>query len=172
MNTRNKARPLDAESFLDTASLPFTRNPEAARATTEAIMASVRGSKGRQRVWRIAPRARRIVSLAVAAALIAALSSVLTFSYLRASGLVDVRFVLVAPEASCVHLAADFNRWSPEGYEMKRNDDGSWEITVPLRKGRAYAYNFIIDGERWIADPSSAQVLDDGFGGSSSSISL
>jgi len=85
---------------------------------------------------------------------------------------VDVRFVLVAPEASSVWLAADFNQWAADGYALSRNSDGSWEITVPLRKGRAYAYNFVIDGERWVVDPSSPSRLDDGFGGSSSSLTL
>ena len=114
----------------------------------------------------------RIASLAAAAVVIAALSSILTVNFMRSDATIDVRFVLVAPEASSVHLAADFNQWSPDGYGMVRKQDGSWEITVPLRKGRAYAYNFIIDGERWIADPAGSLLLDDGFGGSSSSISL
>jgi hypothetical protein len=162
--------------------LPFHRNPEAARASTEAIMASVHvlgvpdaGTTARRLPFLAGIRGKRvyrIASLAAAAVMIAALSSILTFNVLRVNATVDVRFVLVAPDAASVHLAADFNQWSPEGYDLVQQSDGTWEITVPLRKGRAYAYNFIIDGERWIADPSSSSLLDDGFGGASSSMSL
>jgi len=162
--------------------LPFKRNQEAARTSAEAIMARVRDlgvpdtRVTRARVSVLTGifhnRGFRIASLAAAAVCIAALSSILTFSFIRVNATVDVRFVLVAPDASSVHLAADFNQWSPDGYDLVKQTDGTWEITVSLHKGRAYAYNFIIDGERWIADPSSPSLLDDGFGGSSSSISL
>ncbi len=161
---------------------PFTRDTGAAISSADAIMAKIRvvgapdapemrlqPDTGRFRQRR---HVFRIASLAAAAVVIAALSSILTLNMMRTDATVDVRFVLVAPEASSVHLAADFNQWSPDGYDMVKKQDGSWEITVPLRKGRAYAYNFIIDGERWIADPTGALLLDDGFGGSSSSISL
>jgi len=169
---------------------PFARDPEAAKATADAVMAAIRSEPagrpaiaGRRRAGAAAlravavptsgrARALRIAGFAAAALLVAVLSSVATLGIIRSGSTVNVRFVLIAPEASSVWLAADFNEWSPEGYELERSPDGSWEITVPLKKGKAYAYNFIIDGERWIADPSSRPPLDDGFGGSSSSLSL
>jgi len=162
---------------------PFARDPEAAKATADAVMAAIRSEPARRPAI-AAPlralavptsgrvRALRIASLAAAAVLVAALSSVVTLGIIRSGSTINVRFVLVAPEASSVWLAADFNGWSPNGYELKRSSNGAWEIRVPLKKGKAYAYNFIIDGERWIADPSSPSRLDDGFGGSSSSLSL
>jgi len=187
-----------AEAFLDArdsagpgaaargSGAPFGRDPRAAAAVADAVMARVReigapealpaaglraaGAAGAAGVSRA--RAFRVASLAAAAVLVAALSSVVTLSLIRSGGTVEVRFVLVTPEAHSVSLAADFNQWSTEGYPLRKADDGTWEITVPLRKGRAYAYNFIIDGERWISDPTSPSMLDDGFGGSSSSFSL
>jgi hypothetical protein len=150
---------------------PFARDRRAAAATADGIMANIRVQPDAAR-FRSDRRVFRIASMAAAAVLIAAFSSILTVNLMRSDATVDVRFVLVAPEASSVHLAADFNQWSPDGYDMVMKPDGSWEITVPLRKGRAYAYNFIIDGERWIADPAGTMLLEDGFGGSSSSISL
>lgn len=161
---------------------PFTRDPGAALASVEAIMARVQSigapdAPGADEMpvrapFRLASRASRFASLAAAAVLVAALSSAITLGLIRSSTTVDVRFVLEAPHATSVWLAADFNEWSPDGYSMKKTTDGTWEITVPLRKGKAYAYNFIIDGEHWVADPASPARLDDGFGGSSSSLSL
>lgn len=161
---------------------PFARDPAAARASADAIMAKVRGigapdavPGSRRLVFGGSRRtggAFRAVGLAAAAVLVAALSSAITVGLIRSAATVDVRFVLVAPEARSVWLAADFNQWSADGHALSRNPDGSWEITVPLRKGRAYAYNFVIDGERWVVDPSSPSRLDDGLGGSSSSLTL
>lgn len=158
------------------------RDPEAARASADAIMAQVQAIGAPDLLvndeiparmpFRIARYASRFTGLAVAAVLVAAVSSVITFNLIRSSATVDVRFVLEAPKATSVWLAADFNEWSPDGYRLEKSADGTWEITVPLRKGKAYAYNFIIDGEHWVADPSAPAHLDDGFGGSSSSLSL
>lgn len=86
---------------------------------------------------------------------------------------VTVRFVLSAPEASSVYLAGDFNSWNGERYQLKRaGSDGLWEIMVPLRKGKVYVYNFILDGTTWIADPQVPAKIDDGFGGSGSLLRL
>jgi len=160
----------------------FRRDPEAAKVSADAIMARIQAIGAPDVLeangipvrtpFRLAARASRFVGLAAAAVLIAGLSSVITLGLIRSSTTVDVRFVLEAPQATSVWLAADFNEWSPDGYSMEKTSDGTWEITVPLRKGKAYAYNFIIDGEHWVADPSSPARLDDGFGGSSSSLSL
>jgi hypothetical protein len=161
---------------------PFRRDPGAAKTSADAIMAQVQaiGAPDLLMVddvpvrtpFSLAGRASRLVGIAAAAVLVAALSSIITLSLIRSGTTVDVRFVLEAPHATSVWLAADFNEWSPDGYSMTKSTDGTWEITVPLRKGKAYAYNFIIDGEHWVADPSSPARLDDGFGGSSSSLSL
>lgn len=156
---------------------PFRRDRRDAEASADAIMARVRQvsagmePRGLHRELRHAP-GLRVAMLAVAAVLVAAVSSIATIRIIGSNATVEVRFVLSAPEASSVMLAADFNQWVPEGYALKRSSDGYWEITVPLQKGKSYAYNFVIDGERWIVDPSSASRLDDGFGGSSSTISL
>ncbi|MBP7263641.1 MAG: isoamylase early set domain-containing protein [Spirochaetia bacterium] len=155
----------------------FPRDRQAAAASADAIMEAARafgrpnGAKRPQSAR--APRAWRVAALAAAAVALIALSSTLTATLLRPLDVVEVRFTLEAPEASSVVLAADFNGWSPEGYELTRSaHDGTWSIVVPLRKGRAYTYNFIIDGERWVADPNAPMLLDDGFGGSMSSLAL
>jgi hypothetical protein len=109
--------------------------------------------------------------LAAAAALAIGVGLALA-SGLRDAGSVTIRFVLEAPQATSVAVAGDFNRWKADGYELRRDKGGSWVLEVKLRKDKLYSYNFVIDGERWIPDPSSPETVDDGFGGSSSLIRI
>jgi len=113
-------------------------------------------------------------ALTLAAALVIALvSSLVTLGILKSNATVSIRFVLSAPEAETVTLVADFNDWSPDGHRLTRNEaSGEWEILVPLKRGRSYVYNFLIDGEHWLPDPAAAGHIDDGLGGLASFISL
>ena len=113
-------------------------------------------------------------ALAAAAAAIFVLGLSLGIYFARlGSDTVKVSFSLQAPQASTVSLAGDFNGWSGEGYQMRRvGRSGTWEIKVPLKRGKAYVYNFVIDGKVWIADPAVPAKIDDGFGGSGSLLRL
>jgi len=154
------------EERLALASALFPRDPVRARESAERII----GALGLPNA--AAPR-KRLPLLAAAALVIALASSLITLAVVDRAGLVEVRFVLAAADADSVALVADFNGWSPQGYVLQKVGDGDeWEIVVTLRKGRSYAYNFIIDGERWVPDPSAPALLDDGFGGFMSSLSL
>jgi len=147
----------------------------------EAVMASL--DAPRRRLLRFAPSAKtpsaktpatRLPALAAAAAAIFVLGLSLGIYFTRlGSDTVTVSFALRAPQASTVSLAGDFNGWSGEGYQLRRADaSGTWEIKVPLKRGKAYVYNFVIDGKIWIADPSVPAKIDDGFGGSGSLLRL
>lgn len=112
--------------------------------------------------------------LAAAAMLVAAVGLALGLG-LRARGerYLTVRFVIDTPEARSVALAGDFTGWQTSGYELaRRPSDGKWEIAVRLRRDRAYAYCFVIDGERWVPDPGAPETVDDGFGGANSILRL
>ena len=75
-----------------------------------------------------------------------------------------VRFELAAPAAATVALVGDFNDWDPRATPMKRlAADGSWTVAVAVPSGR-HVYAFIVDGERWVGDPSAARTADDDFG--------
>jgi diguanylate cyclase (GGDEF)-like protein len=65
-------------------------------------------------------------------------------------------------EVSCV---GDFNRWNSKKGNMKF-DAGihQWKISLNLLAGK-YKYKFLIDGQKWIADPEVVECGDDGFGG-------
>ncbi len=73
-----------------------------------------------------------------------------------------VRFVFYAPDAHHVAVAGSFNDWSPGAAPLARLDGGIWAITLALRPGQ-HQYAFVVDGQRWVADPG-APTVDDGFG--------
>jgi hypothetical protein len=79
------------------------------------------------------------------------------------------QFVLRAPDAKNVSLAGDFTGWQP-AYTMTRSEPGVWTVVVPLDPG-IHQYSFVVDGERWIADPT-APAVNDGFGGVNSRVAV
>jgi len=81
-----------------------------------------------------------------------------------------VTFVLVAPGAQRVAVAGDFNDWATSRLQLQRGDGGVWTATVPLAPGR-YAYSFVVDGDRWVADPAMPAAPDD-FGTPSSILTV
>jgi hypothetical protein len=74
-----------------------------------------------------------------------------------------VTFVLVAPRARSVALAGDFDGWDRARLPMQRQPSGLWTLDVPLAPGR-YRYSFVVDGVRFVADPSAPPAVDDDFG--------
>jgi hypothetical protein len=70
-----------------------------------------------------------------------------------------VRFVFVG-RAKSVKLVGDFNNWGGEPVELDHTASGTWTASVPLTNGR-YEYAFIVDGERWIADPLAPSSSDE-----------
>ncbi|MCD6498818.1 MAG: isoamylase early set domain-containing protein [Deltaproteobacteria bacterium] len=81
-----------------------------------------------------------------------------------------VRFAIRAPDAHSVSLAGDFTKWSPRKLDDP-DSDGIWTITLTLRLG-TYHYNFLVDGSRWVTDPTADGHRPDGFGGYNSVIRL
>ena len=82
-----------------------------------------------------------------------------------------VDFVLRTAAESGVVLVGDFNDWDPAANPLQRVADGVWAVTIPLRPGR-YRYTFIVDGARWLRDPSSPPALEDDFGAPTSVITI
>lgn len=84
-----------------------------------------------------------------------------------------VRFELVAPEAESVSLVGDFNNWSQDEHVLDDSDnDGVWEVEVPLERGEVYTYNFLINDHEWIPDPRAVNHIEDSFGGEKSVLNL
>ena len=72
-----------------------------------------------------------------------------------------VRFVLAAPGAARVALVGDFNGWAKDATPLvPAAQAGTWAVSVRVPPGR-HEYAFVVDGARWVADPSAPAVLDD-----------
>jgi len=83
-----------------------------------------------------------------------------------------VEFSVYVPRAHKVYIAGDFNNWSKLADPLYDEDhDGVWKIVLPLKPGR-YEYKFIIDDDKWIADPGNPHQVDDGFGGRNSVVTV
>lgn len=82
---------------------------------------------------------------------------------MAASTTVLVRLVVLQPGARTVQVAGDFNGWNPARAPLEQTANGAWTVMLPLEPGR-YEYQFVVDGDEWIADPFAAEQSDDGFG--------
>jgi hypothetical protein len=76
---------------------------------------------------------------------------------------VQMKFVLDAPRAGHVSLVGDFNGWDKSITPMTRSSDGTWTVSLALVPGR-HVYAFVLDGRRWVPDPTALVAPDDGFG--------
>jgi len=116
----------------------------------------------RLRPWILAP------ALAAAAALILLLGRT---APQPAAAPVTVRFVLFAPQAQQVAVAGTFNQWDAAATPLVRTrTPGMWAATLQLPAGQ-HQYAFVVDGARWVPDPS-APAVDDGFGRRNSVMAL
>lgn len=79
------------------------------------------------------------------------------------SGAVLVRLIVLQPGAQTVHVAGDFNGWTPSRTPLEPTANGAWAVTIALEPGR-YEYQFVVDDQQWVADPFAAELNDDGFG--------
>ncbi len=83
----------------------------------------------------------------------------------RADLRVPVQFVLDPREATgatTLHVVGDFNDWDVSATPMTL-ENGVWSTSLPIAQGR-HLYAFVVDGERWIADPRAPQTKDPDFG--------
>ena len=135
------------------------------------------------RVWqKLQPAERRSprfrwhwAAVPAAAVLAAAVTFGLTVGLRRGPGddTVVVHLLLDAPRAERVSVVGDWNGWQPEKERLRDPDgDGTWEITLHLHKGQEARYQFLVDGESWVADPRAPLQVDDGFGGISSILQI
>ncbi|SMD37276.1 Por secretion system C-terminal sorting domain-containing protein [Reichenbachiella faecimaris] len=68
---------------------------------------------------------------------------------------------LLAPMKSSVYVVGDFTDWEIDpAYQMIKDDEHFWLEIVGLTSGEAYAYQYLIDEEIWIADPHADKILD------------
>jgi 1,4-alpha-glucan branching enzyme len=79
-----------------------------------------------------------------------------------------VVFRFKAPAAKRVSVVGAFNGWDPQAHPLRGPDrEGVWTLSLLLPPGR-YRYLFVVDGVRWVPDPSAAVSEADGFSGRNS----
>ena len=75
----------------------------------------------------------------------------------------QVSFALTAPLKNSVYLLGDFNGYKAlPAYAMSQTPDGkTWWITLSnLDFAKKYTYQFVVDGQLYIADPYAELILD------------
>jgi len=158
--------------------------PDTGQGGAEVAPITDRGAMRRFGQWIWAPRQvslRPGFALGLAAALALVMVPVVRSSAPTGPGIVDpaggsgasaevfVHFRLDAPGAASVRLVGDFTEWEPS-LELHEVSPGVWTAMVGLQPG-IHDYAFVVDGGEWVTDPLALEV-DDGFGGTSSRLSI
>jgi len=74
-------------------------------------------------------------------------------------------FVFHDDNADSVSVAGDFNSWNQVATPLKRNASGLWSTEIVAPQVGRLEYKFIINGRRWIEDPSNGMKTPDNYGG-------
>lgn len=144
----------------------------------KSIMSTIKEEKKNKDPWDVRTNMKRY--LLVAAAVIMILIPSLTerdkgFVPIEEPGseLAQVRLEIEIPKADTVVVVGDWNNWNPQTHYLAKSDGGeTWSIEMQLERGKEYRYQFVIDGEQWIADPNAYLQVDDGFGGTNSILEM
>ncbi len=70
-----------------------------------------------------------------------------------------------------VSVVGTFNGWDKLADPLALREDGRWHGRVEMVPG-TYEYKYVINGERWIKDPTCAEAVSDGYWGENSILSL
>mgnify|MGYP001827593694 FL=1 len=120
--------------------------------------------KSKTRGWWPARGQWIIPAFAGAAVMAAAFFMLGRFHPAQTRGQVRFHCELHAPGADNVELLGTFNNWKMGDIVLDGPDaSGHWTATVELPEGR-HEYIFLVDGERWVADPKGVTHRPDGFG--------
>lgn len=76
-----------------------------------------------------------------------------------------VSFTFHDDNAVSVNLVGDFNDWDRTDVAFKRSSDGFWYASIKAEHRAKYRYKILIDGFRWVEDPTHGMKEEDGFGG-------
>jgi hypothetical protein len=132
--------------------------------TTARIMAAVRADRARR-----LRRTRTWQASAAAAVVVLALGLAIRMGPQRDG--TAVRFALPVPAAHEVVVVGDFNHWDTHATPLRRTTNGTWQTTVRLKPG-AHVYSFVVDGNRWVADPAAPLAPGSDFGAPNSLVTV
>ncbi len=72
--------------------------------------------------------------------------------------------------AKIVHLVGEFNSWNVYATPMKKQKDGSFEVTLELEKGREYQYRYFLNNTNWENDWNADKYVPSSYGDSDNSV--
>jgi len=75
-------------------------------------------------------------------------------------------------EAKSVALVGDFNSWNTNLTPLRKDESGLWFAEVEAPTAGRYQYKFIVDGSRWLEDPSNGMKVPDNYGGLNSVLAI
>ena len=73
--------------------------------------------------------------------------------------------------AESIHIAGDFNAWTPDKTPLKKRRDGTWSVAVRLPRDSRHEYRLVVDGQ-WRADDCADDLVPNPFGGHNSVVSV
>ena len=74
-------------------------------------------------------------------------------------------FTLHDDLAETAAVAASFDGWDPGKHPMARGPAGLWRAEMDLTTPGLHRYKVVIDGRRWVPDPSNGRREADPYGG-------
>ncbi len=74
--------------------------------------------------------------------------------------------------AERVALAGDFNSWNANHTRFVKTPEGLWRVEIDSPLPGRYHYKFVIDGDRWVDDPSNGLKMPDIYGGFNSVLNV
>ncbi|MGH7600433.1 MAG: S8 family serine peptidase, partial [bacterium] len=74
--------------------------------------------------------------------------------------------------AEYVALAGDFNNWNTNHTRFVKTPHGIWRAEIDSPPPGRYHYKFVIDGDRWMDDPSNGLKAPDNYGGFNSVLNV
>ncbi len=92
-----------------------------------------------------------------------------------AKGISKVTFTVskeLAGSAKKANLVGEFNNWGLNADPMKKQKDGSFNVTKELAVGKEYTFRYILDGERWENDCCADKYSKNEFGSENSVVVL
>ena len=71
-------------------------------------------------------------------------------------------------QGETVYLVGDFNNWDEKSHLMTRKDDGSFELALPLDKGREYQFRYLVNNNEWHNDWKADRYVPNPYSGDNS----
>ncbi len=93
--------------------------------------------------------------------------------YLKSGSICKVTFRLpkeAVAEAESITIVGDFNNWSETDLPLKKLKNGTFTVTIDLKKDREYQYRYLIDSTRWENDWNADKYVPAPHGDSENSV--